>query len=152
MAAAIGMVITQATTMSLAMFQRTADTLRAAPTPTIAPVIAPPGRQGPAYRSWAASTSRRSTFSRATYTGSVMNGRNAYVMPAMTAIGVARMWNCSGSRPIALSGPSTGPESPRMIFQLIVRSRKLVKKGATTRNSSRFLYRPPLNAMVYASG
>ncbi len=39
MTAAIGMVITQATTMSLAMFQRTADTLRAAPTPTIASVI-----------------------------------------------------------------------------------------------------------------
>jgi hypothetical protein len=33
------MVMTQATTMFLAMFQRTADTLRAAPTPTIAPVI-----------------------------------------------------------------------------------------------------------------
>ena len=39
MAAAIGMVITQAMTMSLATFQRTAETRRAAPTPTIAPVI-----------------------------------------------------------------------------------------------------------------
>ena len=33
------MVITQATTMSCATFQRTAETRRAAPTPTIAPVM-----------------------------------------------------------------------------------------------------------------
>ncbi len=60
-------------------------------------------------------------------------------MPAMTAIGEARMWNSWGTIPSALSGAITGPESLRMIFQLIVRSRKLVKNGATTRNSSRFL-------------
>src|SRR6267378_767717 len=36
---AAGMVITQATTMPLATFQRTAETRRAAPTPTIAPVM-----------------------------------------------------------------------------------------------------------------
>ncbi len=34
----------------------------------------------------------------------------------------------------------------------MVRSRKLVKNGATTRNSSRFFQRPALNAMVNASG
>ena len=34
-----GMVMTQAMTMPLATFQRTADTLRAAPTPMIAPVM-----------------------------------------------------------------------------------------------------------------
>src|SRR4029453_16130809 len=39
MAAAIGMVITQAQTMPVARFQRTAETRRAAPTPTIAPVM-----------------------------------------------------------------------------------------------------------------
>ena len=39
MTAAAGMVTTQATTMLLAMFQRTAETRRAAPTPTIAPVM-----------------------------------------------------------------------------------------------------------------
>ena len=46
----------------------------------------------------------------------------------------------------------SAPLSPRMIFHEIVRSRKLVKNGATTRNSSRFFWRPPLNAMAYASG
>src|ERR1041384_1376534 len=39
MSAADGNVITHATTMLLATFQRTAETLRAAPTPTIDPVI-----------------------------------------------------------------------------------------------------------------
>ena len=38
----------------------------ASPPPTTAPTIPPPGRHGPAYRSLAASTSRMSTFSRAT--------------------------------------------------------------------------------------
>ena len=37
--------------------------------------MVPCGRQGPAYRSWAASISRRSIFSSATYSGRVMNGR-----------------------------------------------------------------------------
>src|SRR6185295_17298726 len=36
---AAGIVITQAITISCATFQRTADALRAAPTPTMAPVI-----------------------------------------------------------------------------------------------------------------
>ena len=44
------------------------------------------------------------------------------------------------------------PSSARMIFHEIVRSRKLVKNGAMTRNSSRFLYWPPRNAIAYASG
>ena len=39
MKADMGMVTIQATTMSFATFQRTAETRRAAPTPTIAPVI-----------------------------------------------------------------------------------------------------------------
>ena len=34
----------------------------------------------------------------------------------------------------------------------MVRIRKLVKNGAMTRNSTRFLYRPPRIAMVYATG
>ena len=41
----------------------------------------------------------------------------------------------------------TGPSLPRMIFQLIVRIRKLVKNGAMTRKSRRFYQRPPLNAI-----
>src|SRR5882724_4081293 len=39
MPAAAGMVITQAYTIELATFQRTAETRRAAPTPTMAPVM-----------------------------------------------------------------------------------------------------------------
>ena len=39
MRAVAGMVMTQATTIPEAMFQRTADTRRAAPTPMIAPVM-----------------------------------------------------------------------------------------------------------------
>ncbi len=69
-------------------------------------------------------------------------------MPKITAIGVARSRKSSGTSPISLSGPSSSPLSARMIFHEIVRSRKLVKNGATTRNSSRFFCVPPLNAMV----
>ena len=39
MKAEAGIVMIQATTMLLATFQRTADTLRAAPTPTMQPVM-----------------------------------------------------------------------------------------------------------------
>jgi hypothetical protein len=92
--------------------------------------------------------SRLSIFSRATYRGSVMNGRKLYVMPAMTAAGVASSLNSSGRMPICLSGPSTSPESARMIFHEIVRSRKLVKNGAITRKSRTFLYWPPRNAIA----
>ena len=46
----------------------------------------------------------------------------------------------------------TGPLSPRIVFQAIVRIRKLVKNGTTTSPSSRFLLPPALNAMKYASG
>ena len=53
---------------------------------------------------------------------------------------------------MSLSGPNRMPSSPRMIFQLWVRSRKLVKNGAITRNNRRLLYRPPRNAIAYASG
>ncbi len=81
-----------------------------------------------------------------------MNGRKLYVMPEITAIGVASSRKSSGTTPMSLSGPSSRPLSLRMIFQEIVRSRKLVKNGATTRNSSRFFCRPPLNAIAYASG
>ena len=48
--------------------------------------------------------------------------------------------------------PRIGELSLRISFHEIVRSRKLVKNGATTRNSSRFFWRPALNAMAYASG
>jgi hypothetical protein len=37
------------------------------------------------------------------------------------------------------SGARSGPSSPRRIFQLIVRIRKLVKNGAMTRKRMRFL-------------
>ena len=84
--------------------------------------------------------------------GSVMNGRKLYVMPEMTATGVASSLKSSGTRPMPLRGPRRSPESARMIFQAMVRSRKLVKNGATTMNSSRFFCAPPLVAMVYASG
>jgi hypothetical protein len=65
-----------------------------------------------------------------------MNGRKLYVMPETTAIGVARTRNPESTSPISLRGPRTIPSSPRMIFQLNVRRRKLVKNGAITRNSS----------------
>ena len=60
-------------------------------------------------------------------------------MPAMTAAGVARTRNSGGRKPRSFSGPNRIPSSPRMIFQLCVRSRKLVKNGAMTRNSRTFL-------------
>ena len=61
-------------------------------------------------------------------------------MPAMTAAGRREQLEVgrAGARS-SLSGPRTMPLSERMIFQLMVRSRKLVKNGAMTRNSSRFL-------------
>ena len=40
---------------------------------------------------------------------------------------------------MSLSGPRIMPLSAKMIFQLMVRSRKLVKNGAMMRNSSRLL-------------
>ena len=81
-----------------------------------------------------------------------MNGSRLYVMPATTAPGVDRTRKSSPSSPRSLSGPNKSPLSARMVSQEIVRSRKLVKNGAMTRNSRRLLYRPPLNAIVYASG
>ena len=68
-----------------------------------------------------------------------MNGRKLYVMPAMTAAGVASNWKSAGMRPMSLSGPRTMPLSDRMIFHEMVRRRKLVKNGAMTMNSKRFL-------------
>ena len=41
-----------------------------------------------------------------------------------------------------------GPSLPRMIRQLIVRMRKLVKNGAMTRKRRRFFQRPPLKAIA----
>ena len=92
-----------------------------------------------AYRSLAASMSFGSIFSSATYSGSTMNGRKLYVMPATTANAVPVTLTACGIRCASLSGPSTGPSSPRSTFQLIVRIRKLVKNGAMTRNSRKFL-------------
>ena len=60
-------------------------------------------------------------------------------MPAMTAAGVASSWKSAGMMPMVLSGPRKIPSSEKMIFQDRVRSRKLVKNGAMTRNSRRFL-------------
>ena len=40
-----------------------------------------------------------------------MNGRKLYVMPAITAIGVASTWKFCGSRPIRFSGPRIRPSS-----------------------------------------
>ena len=74
------------------------------------------------------------------------------MIPAMTAAGVARSRKSSGRRPASLIGPSRRPLSARMIFHEIVRSRKLVKNGAMTRNSRTFLYAPPRKAIAYASG
>ena len=77
-----------------------------------------------------------------------MNGRKLYVMPEITAIGVASSRNSGGTPGMRWIADTMGDVSARRIFQEIVRSRKLVKNGATTRNRSRFLYRPPLNAIV----
>ncbi len=74
-------------------------------------------------------------------------------MPVSWASGVpSRLKSPLMKWKVCLSGPRTGPSSPSRIFQLIVRIRKLVKNGAMTRNSSRLLWRPPRNAIVYATG
>ena len=56
----------------------------------LATVIALVGSYPLAYRSCAASISRWSICSSDTYSGSAMNGRKLYVMPATTAVAVAR--------------------------------------------------------------
>ncbi len=47
---------------------------------------------------------------------------------------------------------TTGPWSARIVSQARVRIRKLVKKGAMTRISTRLRQRPALKAIMYASG
>ena len=74
------------------------------------------------------------------------------MIPAITATGVASSRKSGGTPGIAWMMPRIGELSLRISFHEIVRSRKLVKNGATTRNSSRFFWRPALNAMAYASG
>ena len=74
------------------------------------------------------------------------------MIPAITAIGVASSRKSAGTPGSRGCRPRIGELSLRMSFHEIVRSRKLVKNGATTRNSSRFFWRPALNAMAYASG
>ena len=79
---------------------------------------------------------RRSIFSIETYAGSTKNGRYWYVSPVTTASGVSRTLKFSGTIPrVSRMIDRNGPSLPRMIFQLIVRIRKLVKNGAMTRNS-----------------
>ena len=46
----------------------------------------------------------------------------------------------------------TGPSSPKICFQAIVRSKNETKNGAITKTNKTFFHLPDLNAMAYASG
>jgi hypothetical protein len=60
-----------------------------------------------------------------------------YEIPKITATGVARMRNSSGSTPIDFSGPKRNPSSARTVFQARTRSKNEVKNGAITMKRSR---------------
>ena len=107
---------------------------------------------GLAYRSPAASSSRRSNRSRLAYSGSTRNGRKVYVRPSTTANGVASSRPSGASRCTSRSRPTSTPLSDRIVFHASVRTRKLVNIGATTHTSSRFFQRPAFCAIAYASG
>jgi hypothetical protein len=81
-----------------------------------------------------------------------MNGRKLYVRPSTTAVDVASSRPSAPSIPTSRSRPTTQPLSDRIVFQARVRTRKLVKNGAMTQTSMRFLKRVAFCAIAYASG
>ena len=102
---------------------------------------------GLAYRSFAASRSRGSICSSATYSGSAMKGKKLYVIPETTAnveyrspSSAPRMWRSRRS-------PITGPWSARMFSQASVRTRYVTKNGAMMLRRKRFLHGPARKAI-----
>ena len=81
--------------------------------------------------------------SSATYSGNAVNGRKLYVMPEMTATGLARTLKFCGTSPRFLSGPSRRPSSPRMNFHCTVRITNVTKNGTRIMKNSVDFQRPP---------
>jgi hypothetical protein len=74
------------------------------------------------------------------------------VSPPITAQLVESSRPSLGSNPTVPSALTTQPSSARIVFHAMVRIRNVTKNGRITKPRIRFLYRPALNAITYASG
>ena len=69
------------------------------------------------------------------------------MIPAITAVDVARSRPSSATSPRVWKSPTTKPSSARMFCHASVRIRYVTKNGAMMKSRSRFFQRPPRKAI-----